>query len=215
MHSFVAIDFETLYVQRVTACSVGCVKYINGEVVDTYYSLIKPPFEYDGITGPALEYIHGFTCDMFNDEKRFPEVLKELENFIGDLTLIAHNASVEKSIFRKCLEYYDIKETVIDYENIIDTLAYSKKVEKKKGLVVKGAGSHRLDTLCEMYDINTMCHHNALDDSYMCGDLYMKLNELDNMNLSALKKLDIVVPVPKPDNIVVPGTISLDKLLTF
>lgn len=214
MYNFVAIDFETLYSQRVTACSVGCVKYINGEVTDTFYSLIQPPFEYDGITGPALEYIHGFTCDMFNNERRFPAVLKDLEEFIGDLPIVAHNASVEKSVFKKCLEYYDI-ETSIDYINIIDTLAYSKLIEKKKGLDVKGAGSHRLDTLCEMYNINTKLHHNALDDSYMCGDLLVELNRLDNLTLSALKKLDIVVPVPKPDNVVVPGTITLDKLLSF
>lgn len=214
MYNFVAIDFETLYVQRVTACAVGCVKYEDGQVTDTFYSLIQPPFEYDGISGPALEHIHGFTCDMFNDERRFPEVLKEMESFIGELPICAHNASFEKSVFAKCLEYYDTK-TSIDYNNIIDTLTYSKTIEKRKGLKVSGTGSHRLDTLCEMYEIKTKCHHHALADSYMCGDLLVKLNELDHMSDKELKSLNITVPVPKPDNVRVPGTISLDELLTF
>ena len=215
MYSFVAIDFETLYVQRVTACAVGCVKYVDGEATETYYSLIKPPFEYEEISGPCLEYIHGFTCDMFNDEKRFPEILKELEMFIGDLPLVAHNASFEKSVVNKCLEYYNIKSTTIDYLNIIDTLNYSKQIEKRMGLNIKGTGSHRLDTLCEMYEVNTKCHHHALDDSYMCGDLLKKLYEYDCKSDSELKSMNIIVPVPKPDNVVIPGTISLEKLLTF
>jgi len=44
--SFVSFDFENLFPQRVTACSVGMVKYKNGVIVDTYYTLIRPPFEY-------------------------------------------------------------------------------------------------------------------------------------------------------------------------
>lgn len=212
VNTFVSIDFETLYAQRVTACSVGCVKYIDGKAVDTYYTLIQPPFECESISGPALEYIHGFTCDMFSEEKRFPDILKELEEFIGDLKLVAHNASVEKSVFNKCCEYYGL-ETNIDYNNIIDTLKLSKIIEKKMGLNVSGPGSHRLDTLCEMYNIKTMLHHNALDDSYMCGDLYVELNKYDSMSLSEIKKVNLIVPVPKPDNVVLPGTITLDKLL--
>lgn len=212
-NSFISIDFETLYVQRETACSVGCVKYINGEAVDTYYSLIQPPFECEKISGPALEYIHGFTCDMFTNERRFPEILKELEIFIGDLPLVAHNASVEKSIFKKCCEYYGIETTTIDYENIIDTLSLTKQLEKRMGLHVSGKGSHRLDTLCEMYEISTKSHHNALDDSYMCGDLLVKMNFFSKMNEKELAHIRLTVPEPKPDNVVIPGTITLERLL--
>lgn len=211
-NSFVSIDFETLYAQRITACSVGCVKYIDGKVEDTYYSLIQPPFESDTISGPCLEYIHGFTCDMFTEERRFPEVLKELEAFVGDLKLVAHNASVEKSVFKKCLEYYGI-DTFIDYENIIDTLKITKEVEKKLGLSLSGPGARRLDTLCEMYEIKTMTHHNALDDSYMCGSLLIELNKYRSMTISELNKVNLTVPVPKADNTMIPGTITLEKLL--
>ena len=59
--SFVSFDFENLFPQRVSACSVGMVKYKNGVIVDKFYTLIRPPFEYEGKRGPALTWIHGFT----------------------------------------------------------------------------------------------------------------------------------------------------------
>lgn len=42
MKDFAAIDFETANGQRSSVCSVGVVIVRNGEVVDSYYSLIKP-----------------------------------------------------------------------------------------------------------------------------------------------------------------------------
>ena len=41
-------------------------KYIPNisPIVDRYYSLIRPPFDYPGKNGVALTWIHGFTEDM-------------------------------------------------------------------------------------------------------------------------------------------------------
>ena len=46
MKNFAAIDFETANQQRTSVCSVGIVIVRNGEIVDSYYSLIKPEPEY-------------------------------------------------------------------------------------------------------------------------------------------------------------------------
>ena len=59
--SFISLDFENLYPQRVSACSVGMVKYKNGKIIDRFYTLIRPPFDYERKKGPALTWIHGFT----------------------------------------------------------------------------------------------------------------------------------------------------------
>lgn len=42
MQNFVAIDFETAIGKRSSVCSVGVVIVRNGEIVDSFYSLIKP-----------------------------------------------------------------------------------------------------------------------------------------------------------------------------
>lgn len=42
MRDFAAIDFETANNQRSSVCSVGVVVVRNGEIADTFYSLINP-----------------------------------------------------------------------------------------------------------------------------------------------------------------------------
>ena len=42
MQSFAAIDFETANSERTNGCSVGVVVVHEGEITDTFYSLIQP-----------------------------------------------------------------------------------------------------------------------------------------------------------------------------
>ena len=42
MKDFAAIDFETANNERSSVCSVGLVIVRNGEIVDSFYSLIQP-----------------------------------------------------------------------------------------------------------------------------------------------------------------------------
>ena len=46
MQDFAAIDFETANNERSSVCSVGVVIVKGGEIVDKFYSLIKPEPEY-------------------------------------------------------------------------------------------------------------------------------------------------------------------------
>ena len=170
--SFVSIDFETLYAQRVSACSVGLAKYKDGKLVDHYYSLIRPPFEYEGKTGYALTRIHGFRESDLVNERTMESVLPELEKFIGDLPLVAHNASVEKGCLRDTIAYYGLK-TSLDYEHIFDTLYLSKDVEKKLNIYEDGEGTHTLDAVCRRFGVCEGKHHNALEDAEMCGNLIL------------------------------------------
>ena len=168
--SFVGIDFETLYSQRVSACSIGMVKYKDGKIVDRYYSLIRPPFDYEGKSGKALTWVHGISENMLVNEKTFEELLPEIESFTEGLPLVAHNASVEKCCIRDACAYYGI-ETILDYNNIIDTLPLSREAEAKVGKVVEGQGTHSLDAVCSRFGVEEKKHHNALDDAEMCGGL--------------------------------------------
>jgi len=175
--SFVSIDFETLYSQRVSACSIGMVKYRDGKKVDQYYSLIRPPFDYPGKSGQVLTWVHGISEDDLKNKKTFAELLPEIENFVEGLPLVAHNASVEKCCIRDVCNYYEI-ETKLDYNNILDTLPLSREAEDKTGLQVEGQGTHSLDAVCCRFDIPVLNHHNALEDAEMCGNLMVKFREI-------------------------------------
>lgn len=177
--SFVGIDFETLYPQRVSACSVGMVKYIDGEIVDRFYTLIRPPFDYPGKCGNVLTWIHGLTEDMVKDARTFEEVLPEMESFVDGLPLVAHNACVERACIRDASAYYGV-ETKLDFENIYDTLPLSRQAEAKFGISEEGPGTHQLDTVCKRFGISGNNHHNALADAEMSGNLMVLFQKILN-----------------------------------
>ena len=177
--SFVGIDFETLYPQRVSACSVGMVKFIDGEIVDRFYTLIRPPFDYPGKCGNVLTWVHGLTEDMVKDAKTFEELLPEMERFVDGLPLVAHNACVERACIRDASAFYGI-ESKLDYENIYDTLPLSRQAEAKLGISEEGAGTHQLDMVCRRFGISGNNHHNALADAEMTGNLMVVFQKILN-----------------------------------
>ena len=209
--SFVSIDFETLYSQRVSACSIGMVKYRDGKKVDQYYSLIRPPFDYPGKSGQVLTWVHGISEDDVRNEKTFAELLPEIENFVGGLPLVAHNASVEKCCIRDVCAYYEI-ETKLDYNNILDTLPLSREAEAKVGIQVEGQGTHSLDAVCSRFNVPVLNHHNALEDAEMCGNLMVKFREI----LVEGKPLEKATPVREKTNTVkedIAEAPSVDKII--
>lgn len=202
--SFVCIDFETLYSQRVSACSVGMVKFKDGQIVDKYYSLIRPPFEYPGKCGVALTWIHGFTEEMLQNERTFEEILPEMETFVEGLPLVAHNACVERACIRDTSEFYEIT-TSLDYDNIIDTYPLSKRIEQMMGCEVVGSGTHSLDAVCRRFNVPEMQHHNALDDAEMCGNLLLAFK-------TVLSNADTIVQPTKKEVVVTSKIKPEDKI---
>ncbi len=175
--SFVGIDFETLYPQRVSACSVGMVKYIDGEIVDRFYTLIRPPLDYPGKCGSVLTWIHGLTEEMVKDARTFKEILPQMESFVDGLPLVAHNACVERACIREASAFYGV-ETKLDFENIYDTLPLSRQAEAKLGISEEGPGTHQLDTVCKRFGIAGNNHHNALADAEMSGNLMVLFQKI-------------------------------------
>ena len=174
---FVSIDFETLYSQRVSVCSIGMVKYSNGQIIDRFYSLVRPPFDYPGKSGKELTWVHGISKEMLKNEKTFAELLPQIEDFVDGLPLVAHNSSAEKSCIIDSCAHYNI-ETKLDYENILDTLPISKEAEAKVGIKAEGKGTHSLDAVCRRFGVKELDHHNALEDAEMCGNLMCVFREI-------------------------------------
>ena len=88
MKDFAAIDFETVNNQRSSVCSVGLVIVRGGEIVDKFYSLIKPEPEYYNYW---CSQVHGLCAADTDDAPIFPEVWKQIEPKIAGLPLVAHN----------------------------------------------------------------------------------------------------------------------------
>ena len=94
MKNFAAIDFETANEQRTSVCSVGIVIVREGEIVDTYYSLIRPEPEYYTYWNTR---VHGLTLADTAKAPIFPTVWQEIAPLIEGLPLIAHNKGFDES----------------------------------------------------------------------------------------------------------------------
>jgi len=164
MIDFVAIDFETAKYSRESACSVGLVKYLDGKVADTYYSLIRPPVLY---IRPDFTDIHGLTVDDVRDAPTFADIWdSNMLPFIGRFPLAAHNASFDMDVLLSVLEYYELE---------IPELRYFCTCTMARHTWL-GLESYGLTALAKHFGI-VYNAHNALDDAMTCGKLALMAAE--------------------------------------
>ena len=74
MRNFAAIDFETANQCRSSVCSVGVVIVRDGEIVDSFYSLINPAPNYYSYWNTK---VHGLTTADADDAPIFGDISKD------------------------------------------------------------------------------------------------------------------------------------------
>ena len=97
MRDFAAIDFETANMEPSSVCSMGLVVVCGGEVVDRFYSLIRPEPEYYCYWNTR---VHGLTREDTAEAPVFPQVWEKAAPLIGGLPLVAHNSSFDERTIR-------------------------------------------------------------------------------------------------------------------
>lgn len=149
MKNFAAIDFETANQQRTSVCSVGIVIVRDGEIVDSYYSLIKPEPEYYSYWNTR---VHGLTMEDTMNARVFPEVWAEIEPKIEGLPLVAHNSPFDEGCLKSVFKMYQMDYP--DYEFHCTCRASRRKL----GSLLP---NHQLQTVAAYcgYDLtNTIMH---------------------------------------------------------
>lgn len=105
MKDFAAIDFETANYERSSVCSVGVVIVRGGEIVDKFYSLIKPEPEYYNY---QCNQVHGLCAADTQDASVFSEVWKQVEPKIVGLPLVAHNKAFDERCLKAVFRVYQM-----------------------------------------------------------------------------------------------------------
>lgn len=162
MNSFAAIDFETANQYRTSVCSVGVVVVRDREIVDTFYSLIRPEPEYYSYWNTQ---VHGITYTDTINASIFPHVWQQIEPLIEDLPLIAHNKSFDESCLKACFRTYQMDYP--DYE-FLCTLQSSRKL-------IKGLSNYQLQTVSAYCGFNLNNHHHALADAEACARIALHI----------------------------------------
>lgn len=96
---FIAIDFETANFFRGSACAVGMTTVLDGRVIETTSNLIFQEY-FDGFNIA----IHGITPEDVEGAPTFPEIWPHIQERIGDLPVVAHNASFDTGVIRDALD---------------------------------------------------------------------------------------------------------------
>lgn len=122
MQDFAAIDFETANNERSSVCSVGVVIVRGGEIVDKFYSLIKPEPEYYNYW---CSRVHGLCAADTEDAPVFPDVWKQIEPKITGLPLVAHNKAFDESCLKAVFPVF-IKWTIPTMSSIALALPHER-----------------------------------------------------------------------------------------
>lgn len=104
---FVAVDFETANRSHASACAVGAVRVRDGQIVDEFRALVRPPEGLDDFE-PGNVRVHGITAAMVADAPTWLEVYPQLRTFIGDDVIVGHNVAFDTSVLLNACGAYDI-----------------------------------------------------------------------------------------------------------
>lgn len=156
MRNFAAIDFETANNSRSSVCSVGVVIVRDGEIVDSFYSLINPEPNYYNYW---YSRVHGLTKEDTDDAPVFPEVWKQIEPMIEGLPLVAHNKPFDESCLKAVFRVYQMDYPGYEFH---DTLCVSRRV-------FQNLPNHQLQTVAAACGFDMTNHHHALADAEACA----------------------------------------------
>lgn len=163
MRDFAAIDFETANREPSSVCSVGLVVVRGGEVVDRFYSLIRPEPEYYCYWNTR---VHGLTREDTAEAPIFPQVWEKAAPLIGGLPLVAHNSSFDERCLRAVFRTYSMDYP--DYAFLCTCIA-SRRVFGPE------LPDHQLQTVAARCGFDLTRHHHALADAEACAAIALRI----------------------------------------
>ena len=161
---FIALDFETANQKRGSVIQIGITKVLNGAVVKTATSFITPP--------PGLgrfdincTRVHGLSPRDVAGAPEWPEILDRIVKFAGDLPLVGHNASVERSCIVQASDAHGIIPPPFEY---FCSLKLARKTYPTEP-------SHSLGKLSASLGLPQFAHHDAGEDAVASAALVLHI----------------------------------------
>lgn len=163
----IVLDTETTGLDPFTGdrlVELGCVELENFVPTgNNFHAYINPERDM-----PDEAYrIHGLSADFLSDKPLFSQVAADFLSFIGDASLIIHNAEFDMKFIN--FELRNVGFPDLPMSRVVDTLAIARR---------KHPGSpNSLDALCSRYRIDNSrrTKHGALLDSEILAEVYVEL----------------------------------------
>jgi DNA polymerase-3 subunit epsilon len=202
----IVLDTETTGIDHAKGhriVELGAVELINHiPSGKTFHYYIDPERDMP----PEAEAIHGLTTQFLKGKPLFAAIAAEFLAFIGEASLVIHNASFDVGFLNAELARLNIPALLP--ERVIDTLMLARQKHPM--------GPNSLDALCKRYGIDNSKRdkHGALLDSELLADVYL---ELIGGRQAALSLSTITVSsraIVMPSGIVRPRPVALASRLT-
>ena len=144
---------------------LGCIEIINRVPTGVEFHRFLNPETRD--VHPDAERIHGLKTSFLKDKPLFKAVAREFLDFIGDATLVIHNANFDIGFIN--MELDRLKMTTLEMSRVVDTLQLARRKHP--------AGPNSLDALCKRYGVDTSkrTKHGAIVDSLLLAEVYVEL----------------------------------------
>ncbi|MGV8853439.1 MAG: DNA polymerase III subunit epsilon [Devosia sp.] len=166
MNREIVLDTETTGLSPAAGdrlVEIGCVELINHIPSGQHYHVYVNPQR--SMPEEAFR-VHGLSEEFLADKPLFGAVVEDFRAFIGDATLIIHNASFDMGFLNAELEKAGHQKLT---NPVIDTVMLAR--QKHPGARVS------LDAMCKHYGIDNTRRtlHGALLDSEILAEVYLEL----------------------------------------
>ncbi|MDR2766374.1 MAG: DNA polymerase III subunit epsilon [Holosporaceae bacterium] len=172
----VVLDVETTGLSHESGdrvVDIGCVE-LKGRVQtgNVYQVYVNPQRKMQR----EAAAISGITTEFLQDKPLFQEIVDDFLKFIGDSTLVIHNARFDVGFLNS--ELGRLGKPPLDSARVVDTLEIARR--KFPGSPVN------LDSLCHRFeiDLSDRSVHGALVDCRLLAEVYVNLLEGRQKNLS-------------------------------
>lgn len=100
-NEFVAIDVETANADVSSICQIGVARYVGGELVDQWSSLIDPEDEFD----PINVFVHGIDRERVFGSPTFRYICQDLAQLCNGKIIVSHTMYDRTALMRASARY--------------------------------------------------------------------------------------------------------------
>jgi DNA polymerase III subunit epsilon len=171
----IVLDTETTGLDPKTGdriVEIGCLELVNRFPSGREWHFYFNP---DRDMPEGAFKVHGISAEFLQDKPRFRDHAEDFLQFIGDATLVIHNAPFDMNFLNH--ELARLKLGPLSMDRVIDTLAMARR--KHPGAQAS------LDALCKRYGVDTSVRnkHGALVDCKLLADVYIEMLGARQANL--------------------------------
>ncbi|GHE38825.1 3'-5' exonuclease [Sphingobacterium griseoflavum] len=159
--TFTAIDFELATAVYTSVCAVGIVKVVDGEIVEQFHSLVRPP---DNKYMWQTTRVHGIKPRDTASAPTFLELFPQIEHYLQGAFMVAHNEKFDREVLMKTMALYGLNYKALA---LSPTWACTSVIYRAKGFK-----KTKLSICCRIMGID-LSHHDPLSDAKASAQLFL------------------------------------------